>query len=121
MRLRGQPTNPPIQKNNRQRRKPLRPMSDLITLAQAKAQLRITDTDSDGELASLVSAASDIVVGYLKTVEAAAYTADTVPPRVRTAVLLVLASLYEDREGANDPIGPAVQSLLMRDRDPALA
>ncbi|MUV20859.1 phage gp6-like head-tail connector protein [Burkholderia thailandensis] len=96
-------------------------MSDLITLAQAKAQLRITDTDSDGELASLVSAASDIVVGYLKTVEAAAYTADTVPPRVRTAVLLVLASLYEDREGANDPIGPAVQSLLMRDRDPALA
>ncbi|WP_038777166.1 head-tail connector protein [Burkholderia pseudomallei] len=96
-------------------------MSDLITLAQAKAQLRITDTDSDEELKGLVTASSDIIVGYLKTDAAASYTADTVPPRIRTAVLLVLASLYEDREGANDPIGPAVQSLLMRDRDPALA
>ncbi|KWO18363.1 hypothetical protein WM27_20960 [Burkholderia ubonensis] len=96
-------------------------MSDLITLAQAKAQLRITDTDSDTELADLIMAASAIVVGYLKTETAATYTAATVPAHIRTSVLLVLASLYEDREGANDPIGPAVQSLLMRDRDPALA
>ncbi|MCA8314738.1 head-tail connector protein [Burkholderia multivorans] len=96
-------------------------MSDLITLAQAKAQLRITDSDSDAELADLVTAASAIVVNYLKTDTAASYTVDTVPAHVRTAVLLVLGSLYEDREGANDPIGPAVQSLLMRDRDPALA
>lgn len=96
-------------------------MTDLVTLDQAKAQLRIDDTASDTELALMITAASDIVVDYLKSDDAAAYTADTVPPRVQTAVLLVLASLYEDREGANDPIGPAVQSILNRTRDPALA
>jgi len=95
-------------------------MNDLVTLDQAKAQLRITDTDSDTELAAMVTSASAIIVGYLKTDTAAAYTVDTVPAHVRTAVLLVLASLYEDREGANDPVGLAVQSILMRDRDPAL-
>jgi hypothetical protein len=95
-------------------------MNDLITLDQAKAQLRIDDTESDTELAGMVTAASAIVVSYLKSPEAAAYTVDTVPPHVRTAVLLVLASLYQDREGMEDPIGVAVQSLLRRDRDPAL-
>lgn len=95
--------------------------NDLITLDQAKAQLRIDDTESDTELAGMVTAASVIVVSYLKTTDAAAYTIDDVPPHVQTAVLLVLASLYCDREGATDPIGVAVQSILWRDRDPALA
>ena len=96
-------------------------MNDLVTLVQAKAQLRIVDTDSDAELADMITAASTIIVGYLKTPAAAAYTASTVPATIRHAALLVLASLYEDREGDTDPIGPAVQSILMRDRDPALA
>ncbi|CAB3795524.1 head-tail connector protein [Pararobbsia alpina] len=96
-------------------------MSDLITLDQAKAQLRIDDTESDTELGEMVTAASALVIGYLKTGTAAAYTVDTVPPHVQTAVKLVLASLYADREGSTDPIGVAVQSILARDRDPALA
>jgi hypothetical protein len=96
-------------------------IASLLSLDQAKSQLRITDTDSDTELPGMIAAASAIVVSYLKTPTAAAYTIDTVPPHVQTAVLLVLASLYEDREGDNDPIGPAVQSILARDRDPALA
>lgn len=103
-------------------------MSDLVTLDQAKAQLRIVDTDDDSFIASLVTAASAIVVSYLQTAAAAAYDITTAsgtvtypPPHIQTATLLVLASLYEDREGANDPIGVAVASLLVRDRDPALA
>jgi len=96
-------------------------MTDLVTLEQAKTQLRITDNESDAELADMVTAASTIIVSYLKTPEAAAYTIDTVPPHVKTAVLLVLSALYMDREGVDDPIGCAVASILRRDRDPALA
>lgn len=103
-------------------------MSDLVTLAQAQAQVRVSPGDDDTTLASMVTAASAIVVSYLQTPTAAAYdittapgTATFPPPHVQTATLLVLASLYEDREGANDPIGVAVASILARDRDPALA
>lgn len=95
--------------------------NDLVTLDQAKAQLRIDDTYSDVELAQMVTAASVLIVGYLKTATAAAWTVDTVPPHVQTAVLLVIATLYQDREGVTDPIGVAVASILRRDRDPALA
>ena len=97
-------------------------MNDLITLDQAKAQLRIVDTDSDAELTSMVTAASVIVASYLKWGNPPPYDGVTTPypASIQHATLLVLASLYEDREGANDPIGPAVQSILMRDRDPAL-
>ncbi|WP_230961127.1 head-tail connector protein [Burkholderia cepacia] len=48
-------------------------------------------------------------------------TASTVPGAVRSAVLLVLGTLYDDREGATSPLTPAVESLLMRLRDPAVA
>jgi len=102
-------------------------MNTLITLDQAKSQLRIVDDDDDTYLTGLVSAASAIIVSYLKTPVAASYdvTTDpadaTYPPmHVQQATLLVLASLYEDREGANDPIGVAVASILVRDRDPAM-
>jgi hypothetical protein len=96
-------------------------MNDLITLAQAKAQLRIDDTESDTELAEMVTAASAVVVGYIGGTGAPAYTVDTVPAAVRTAVLLVLSSLYQDREGMEDPVGVAVKSILRPFRDPSLA
>jgi hypothetical protein len=96
-------------------------MNDLITLDQAKAQLRIDDTEADAELAEMVTAASAVVVGYIGGLVAPTYTAETVPAPVRTAVLLVLSSLYQDREGMEDPLGVAVHSILRPFRDPALA
>jgi hypothetical protein len=95
----------------------------IISLDQAKAQLRLNDDYSDTELTGMVDAASDIVANYLQWGDTPPYdgTDKPYPPRIQTATLLVLASLYEDREGANDPIGPAVVSILRRDRDPALA
>jgi hypothetical protein len=95
----------------------------IVSLDQAKAQLRIDDTYSDTELTGMVDAASDIVAGYLGWGDPPPYDGSTTPypSRIQTATLLVLASLYEDREGANDPIGPGVVSILRRDRDPALA
>lgn len=44
-----------------------------------------------------------------------------IPGQVRSATLLVINALDEDREGKRDPLSPAVESLLMRFRDPALA
>jgi hypothetical protein len=44
-----------------------------------------------------------------------------IPGPVRAATLLVIAHLDDDREGKADPISFAVQSLLERYRDPALA
>lgn len=44
-----------------------------------------------------------------------------IPGMVQQATLLVIAALDDDREGATDPISVAVQSLLMRFRDPAVA
>lgn len=95
----------------------------IISLDQAKAQLRLNDDYSDTELTTMVAAASDIVASYLKWPDPPPYDGVTTPypARIQTATLLVLSSLYEDREGANDPIGPAVVSILARDRDPALA
>lgn len=44
-----------------------------------------------------------------------------VPGPVRLATFVAIAALDDDREGAKDPITPAVVSLLERMRDPAMA
>lgn len=99
-------------------------MTVLITLAQAKAQLQMLEgeDDRDSQIILTMEAASDIVVGYLKNPNHG-WTDRTVPPRVRAACLLVLTNLWAHRgdDGYSDPISPAVVSVLMRDRDPALA
>jgi hypothetical protein len=76
-------------------------MNNLITLDQAKEQLRIVDTNDDTYITGLVSAASAVIVSYLKTPVAAAYdvttdsTSATYPPmHVQQATLLVLAYGY---------------------------
>ncbi len=44
-----------------------------------------------------------------------------IPGQVQEACLLVIARGDDDREGEKDPLSPAVESLLMRFRDPAVA
>lgn len=96
----------------------------LITLAQAKAQLRMLDgeDDRDSEIVLKMEEASDIIVGYLKNADHG-WTDRTVPGHVRAAILLVFTNLWHHRgdDDGSDPISPAVVSLLMRDRDPAIA
>ena len=97
----------------------------LITLAQAKHQLQMVagEDDRDSQIILKMEEASDIIVGYLKSRADPNWTDRTVPPRVRAAILLVFDNLwhYRGETDGSDPISPAVQSLLMRDRDPALA
>jgi hypothetical protein len=82
--------------------------------------VRVTDSNSDLDLAGLVTAASAIVVDYMD-VQDPPLTVDTCPPLVAQAVLLVLAALYEDREGLDDPLGPGALSLLRTSRTPTLS
>lgn len=95
-------------------------MNDLVTLAQAKTQVRITDTNSDTDLTQLVTDASLAVVAYCDKL-VTPWDITTVPANVARAVLLVLAAMYEDREGLDDPIGPGPLSLLRPYRTPTLS
>ena len=103
-------------------------ISQLVSMERALAHLRVGSGEDDAAIADLIDAASGIIVDYLKLKAVPddwaledGDTPSTVPGPVRSAVLLVIGSLYADREGATDPLTPAVESLLMRMRDPAVA
>jgi hypothetical protein len=98
----------------------------LVSLQAAKAHLRIPDDDTahDADIELKRQAASDIIVDYLKAQADPLWDEDTAPGRVQSAVLLMLGNLYENRGEdmkADDATWQAVQRLLMRSRDPALA
>lgn len=96
----------------------------LITLEQAKLQLRIDDENDehDEHLEELIEDASGIVLDYLKKSETEWQTTSGEPEEVPRAVIsatkLVLQSLFE---GDDEPLSQAVKDLLHRYRDPALA
>lgn len=107
----------------------------LLTLAEAKAELRITHTFEDAVIQRKLDEAEDAILDYLKVPSAQApappWTAATVPPVVRSAIALTLVEMML-RRGDGDPqtTGTTVASgwpsnrvrgLLERWRDPALA
>lgn len=117
-------------------------MTALITIQQANDHLRL-DLEGDGsspesfdsdirtaEVKLKMEQATDVVLDYLKVGQDSPplWDEDTVPPRVRAAILLVLTSLYDDKAAGemltglagNDLANPVV-ALLYRLRDPALA
>jgi hypothetical protein len=95
----------------------------LVDLESAKRTLRRDDDDDDVRIKTLVDTASEIILDYLKISQLSYSGTDgnlsDVPLRVQQATLLVVESLYDHPEV--DPITPAVVSILMRSRDPALA
>ena len=114
----------------------------LVTLAQAKAHLRIDTLDLappdalDADLALKLLQAEAIILDYLKIPETSPpYWADEtdVPPLVQAAILFQLGELYRFRgddtsqfadNSKRDQAGslsPFVEGLLRRYRDPALA
>lgn len=101
----------------------------LVTLATAKTHLRITTPTTsplsaeDADLSLKIEAASDIILGYLK-VSSSLYDEWTVPARMQAATLLMLGRLHMQRgddEAADAACWQAIERLLVRDRDPALA
>ncbi len=99
---------------------------NLVDFDDVKAHLRITGNEEDDAIDALIVTASSIVMDYLKkTPEEAWGSGDpvvvAVPGVVKAATMLVIGTLYKDREADSDPLGEGVRALLMRQRDPALA
>lgn len=95
-------------------------MVELVKTEEAKTRLRIDFADDDALVAELVSEATDIIIDYLKKPDHG-WTEETVPYRVKAAILLVTGSLYENREAGEEVLTSNVRDLIHRDRDPALA
>jgi hypothetical protein len=99
----------------------------LVTMAQAKAHLRITTPDgdpSDPDIQLKLDQAEAVIRNYLKTRDDPEWTAATVPAPIVAGILLMLARLYEqrgDHEENDVDLWGAIDRLLIRYRDPALA
>lgn len=95
-------------------------MPALVTVEEVKARLRIDFPDEDDPVTSMAEEATDIVIGYIEKPDHG-WTSDTAPPRIKAAIFLVIAQLYENRSGEVEILTDAVKGVLRRDRDPALA
>jgi hypothetical protein len=109
----------------------------LVTLARAKAHLRVLDTLHDDDITQKMGVASFVIRDYLKDRNDATWdpgdpatppVPSTVPPWVEASVLLLLAHLYEHRgdefgsaQDNDDRVWAAIANLCRRARDPALA
>lgn len=103
-------------------------MANLVTLPEAKLQLRITWDDEDAFVQLVLDAAESAVLDYIKVDKG--WTASSVPAGVKLAILVLMSTYYEPfRDGdnfdnSNVAFGyppPAVTSLLHRYRSPAYA
>ena len=102
----------------------------LVTLTQAKTHLHITmpaGDPGDADIQLKLDQAEAIILDYLKGANGAAIgwiDPTTVPLPVTAAILLMLTRLYEQRgddEEKDETLWKAVDRLLKRFRDPALA
>lgn len=112
-------------------------MVAFVTLQQAKRHLRIAYGDEDDDLDDKIQQASAIIIDYLKTPDhgwtdaqnGSPSTRSTAPMVVQAATLLMLANMWEFREGEAEPkyeaadgyLPKAVTALLHRLRHPAYA
>lgn len=117
----------------------------LVTVARVNVALRLDldanvtgDDSADADLAGLddiearIEEATDIVIDYLKMKpEDVEWTAETAPPRVQAAIILVIDCLLDDTpekmqmlaglHGAQLDLSNPIVALLYRLRDPAMA
>jgi hypothetical protein len=98
----------------------------LICLEEAKAHLRIMNTDNDYDILLKIAEASAIYMRHakLESVPAEWFYGSPVqiqtPDSEKSSIKLILSELYENREaGISNPLSNAVKSLI--DRDPTIA
>lgn len=113
-------------------------MEELVTLVQMKRHLNVEGlTDHDAKIQDYLDVAHEVVIDYVKqrrsgatdwAAEVDAWTEDTVPMRVKAAIMRQCAELFRFRgdDGQDPPraqgeLAPGVTQLLYRMRDPALS
>lgn len=100
----------------------------LLTLAEAKAQLQITDTVHDAIVAQKLAAAEEQVLAYLAAAGDPTWTPATAPLEVKNAILGLTTHYYEHR-GDDFGVGGRDVAVIWRElaemlkmyRDPTLA
>ena len=73
-------------------------MAALLTLADVKLHCRIDTNDEDSLLGALIATATTAVADYLNVTS----VDDTAPAPVKSAALLLVGSLYEQRESQGE-------------------
>ena len=73
-------------------------MAALLTLDEAKLHCRIDHNDEDSLLGALIATATTAVADYLNVTS----VDDTAPAPVKSAALLLVGALYENRESQGD-------------------
>ena len=80
-------------------------MTDLITLDEAKAFLRVDHTEEDDLIEQLIATATETALAHADGLE----EGDPVPESVRTSAMLHVARLFDGREeGAAPPASVAL-------------
>lgn len=115
-------------------------MASLVTLQQLKGHLKLPDLGSpdprEEDLEIKLDAAEEIVLGHIArtddedwTAAIAAWTEETVPRRIKVAILMQAADLYrfrgddapaDQRKAEEGFLAPDVRRLLVPFRDPTL-
>ena len=86
-------------------------MAALLTLDEAKLHCRVDHNDEDSLLGALIATATTAVADYMNVTS----VDDTAPAPVKSAALLLVGSLYEQRESQGDRQfykNPAFEALL---------
>jgi len=104
-------------------------MATLVTMAQAKLQLRIPTDESDADISMKLDQAEAIVINKCNSTAwwravTPTWTAATVPRGVHAAILIVLTHLYEHRGddmGMDEKLWEAVDRLIVAFRDPVIS
>ena len=74
-------------------------MAALLTLDEAKLHCRVDHNDEDALLGALIATATAAVADYMNATEPVDSTA---PAPVKSAALLLVGDLYENREAQTD-------------------
>lgn len=93
-------------------------MASLITLDEAKADLRVLSDDHDADITLKMNAASELVMKHANQADPD-WTDVTAPYLVKAAVLLTLRDLFNSE--ASIGLTDGAKNLLIGWRDPALA
>jgi len=100
-------------------------MTPLVSLADAKAHLHVTDPARDAEVQSKIDQASDAIAKYIDVRFDDTWTETTAPPVVQAAVLELLALMWRDRGDVDDDSDAKtwrhIEILLKQTRDPVVS